>query len=200
MNRAGLVVLIGGGLAASVAVACILADPPPLDQPPPQSRPVIISEEVQPPLDQKIGAPPTGVSSLTFTVAVLADPGEPLTWWLLQDFDSVRDTARLSWRAPPDAGTQPLIDNDASQSVQQLSMTVQPSDLEQCHTFTLVVAAAAPGFETNSNAVAVPVYPPGGDRVTWWYQPIDTDTCAYFDAAPPTFQPDGGDAGDGASE
>lgn len=165
-----------GGIAA-----CVLADPPPLVQIPPPTRPVILHDSVSPPLDQKLLAPPG--QSLDFVVPVQVDPDQAVQWRVFVDLDpngspnigpttgGVDDGGVL--------GTTPAEGGSIAVREEHFSLTAGQIDLGACHTITFVVA-----YSFQPLLPASPVDPPGGDRATWFYEPMGD--CTYFDAAPPT--------------
>ena len=174
------------GPSAAAVGACILADPPPLEQIPPLVRPLIVHESVSPSLSQKITSAPGG--QLSFGVPVQVDPDQSFKWKVFVDRDLNGDPLN---GAPQDTGaddggalgtTAP--DGDiVGVRVVDFSLTSSQLNFGLCHTITIIVAQ---DFEPL--APAKPVDPPGGDSVTWFYEPVGD--CSYFDAAPPT-----GDAG-----
>jgi hypothetical protein len=171
---AALVITAG---STATALACILADPPPIPNAlPPLSPPVIVSSLATPPLGEPIAMPPTS-APLTFTVAVLVDPNQTLEWKMIEDFNAQLDQGQ-PLTSLVDGGVQILANADAGEILQIVTVTVNPIDLSTCHHFTFV---AAYGFQPM--AFALPDSR-GGDSVTWSYQPLPD--CSLFDAAPPT--------------
>jgi hypothetical protein len=196
-QRIGVVVSI----ASALAIACVLADPPPITNPPPRTRPLIIGDLVSPPLYKKLSAGDvtvaSGVSSITFTIAVQVDPTQTIDWHMVEDYSpNAPPTATLNNRqllaVTDDAGVQGQSVMDGGEAIRVITETINAAgvDFSTCHTFTFVVAYSFNGTLTT------PVDPPGGDRVTWFYEPVSD--CTAFDAAPPMVRPDGGS--DGASE
>ncbi len=171
------------------AVACVLADPPPIDPLGPPTRPTILTQSVAPPAGQYLTADP-----VNFQVPVSVDPDQPVTWRVFQDL-AVGSTADpiAGLDNTDDGGTTDLA--EAGNTVRVITFSLPTSlDFSTCHRFKFVVAAAfdlsvpsAPADLTNC--------PSCGDEVTWYYQPVPD--CMFDDAAPPTQMPE---AGDGASE
>jgi hypothetical protein len=179
----------------AIAVACVLADPPPIQNPPTPTRPFILTDSVSPPADQKIVAPPTD-TPLVFSVPVLSDPDQPLTFRVFVDLDQTSTLLPTKVKSGTDDGGATGEAPDAGDSVRVLGFQLATSDLidfSQCHTFTFIVAR-----DFIEDHPANPTDPPGGDQITWFYEP-QTD-CTTYDAAPPTYDLDAGDAGDGATE
>jgi hypothetical protein len=175
--------------APAVGVACVLADPPPIQQPASLDRPIILTDSVSPPLDQKITAPPTG-TPLTFSVPVRVSPDQSVKYRVFVDLQQSATSFDKLISVTDDGGATGTLP-DAGDSVRALGFqfpSSTPIDFGACHTFTFVVA-----YDFIDNQSPNPIDPPGGDQVTWFYEPIAD--CTYYDAAPPTY-----DASDGASE
>ena len=189
LARLGLVLLVMSGVAI---LACVLADPPVIEQPPPASRPLIIHDSVTPRLDQKLLAPPNAAAGIAFDVPVLADPTTKLAWAVFEDLDTTAPNAPILHSLPDDAGLQGLPIIDGGEAIRNIGFSLLASngvDFSGCHKITFIVGT---GF--NSNASTQPLDPPGGDSVTWWYEPVSD--CSFYDAAPPTDAA----ASDGADE
>ena len=179
--------------AGAGVAACVLADPPPLVNPPPITRPVILTDSVSPPLDQKVLSAPG--NQLEFSVPVQVDPDQSLKWRVFVDLDPNADPTKggPATGGTDDGGVLGTTPADGgSVAVREIHPMLVGSqlDLSKCHTITVVVA-----YDFVSLLSASPVDPPGGDRATWFYEPMAD--CSYFDAAPPT---DASAQGDGADE
>ena len=178
-------VLASVALAATAAVtACILADPPPIQEIPPPSAPRIIGESVTPPLNEKLTALP-----LEFVVPVEADTDETLQWRVF-----IGDNVNATIGAAEDGGVLATDPNDAGTSVRVISFQAAALSLDvtQCTKITIVVA-----YDFGQSPSS-PRNPPGGDQETWFYEPIPD--CTLDDAAPP-FDAAVSDAGlDGGSD
>lgn len=178
--------------AGAAVAACVLADPPPIVNPPPITRPVILTDSVSPPLDQKILSAPG--NQLEFSVPVQVDPDQSLKVRVFVDLDPNGDPTKggPAFSRVDDGGVLGTTPADGgSVAVRDITFPLSTQlDLSKCHTITVVVA-----YDFVSLLSASPVDPPGGDRATWFYEP--TEDCSYFDAAPPT---DASAQGDGADE
>jgi hypothetical protein len=179
--------LVGVAGAAGI-VACILADPPPIATPPPTTRP-IIDNDLTTPRPGRLGAADVsvvaGVAQLTFVVVIAVDPdnaNEQLTWRMLREYDPNMQNVGIPLAATTDeAGVTGQTIMDGGEALRIVTLTISEADnidFSTCHTFTFV---AATGWE--GNALATPLNPPGGDSVTWTYEPLAD--CSASDAAPP---------------
>jgi len=181
----GSVIVITAVLGA--AVACVLADPPPIDPLPPATRPTILTDIVAP-LPGRLTSQP-----VIFTIPVAVDPNQTMQWRVFQDLDP---TINAPWvgalNVTDDGGVTDFA--DAGNAVRVVSDPFNGLDFSTCHTFTFVVAFA---FDTTT--FSKPADEPGciscGTRVDWTYEPVSD--CTYDDAAPPTYI---AEAGDGAAE
>ncbi len=194
MKRVRILVGLAFVALSAVGVACVLADPPPIDPPPPELQPFILYGSVSPPASLKITAPPTNVP-LTFTVPVLASVSAGVTFRVFVDLDPTSSATPFKLFSVTDdggaTGETPDADNESTRVFTFSIGSSTPIDFGTCHSFTFVVAGSK-GFE--DNASALPIDPPGGDQITWFYEPI-TD-CTFYDAGPPTYEA----SDDGASE
>jgi hypothetical protein len=203
-SRARIVlVLVAVAVASSSAVAaCMLADPPPIQPIPPPSQPVIETFAVSPPLGQTIGALPSGTQSISFAVPVSADVDQALQWRVFVDLDQLGPG-----QTPPgpvrsggdDGGVLGTVVGEAGAANRVIEFTLQASqgiDFSACHKFTIVVAYQfVDPVSGGPTAIETPVYPPGGARADWSYEPVAD--CTYYDAAPPyDASPPDLDAGD----
>jgi hypothetical protein len=179
-------------------VACVLADPPPLQDPPPATRPTIIATCASPELGAPIGKQPTDTVGLDFAVCVAIDPNQPLQVRVFVDYGT--PTSYLIPQPAPatDAGVGG--DDGGTVLVAFHVFASSLGDPTQCHTIELDVATN--GWVDLNGVSNVPVVPPGGDRAVWSYEP--TGTCAFYDAGsppPPAADADAdADAGDASSE
>jgi hypothetical protein len=181
----------GGGVALSsgALLACVLADPPPLQELPPASRPLIIGSSASPPLGTPIGTQPTNQVSISFAANVQIDPGDALQWRVFVDYGAATGGGLVHH------GDTVGLDGDGGGT--PVTFDIFASDLgdpTRCHTIELDVATK--GWTDTNGQNNVPVQPPGGDTAVWMYQP--TGNCNVFDAGPSP-QPDA-DASDGADE
>jgi len=184
-------------VVSAAGVACVLADPPNIEQIPPPQQPFIITGSVSPPLDQPIGALPSSVQSLSFAVPVETDPDETLQWRVFIDDDT---SYVISASGSEDGGVMATAPGEAGVGYRVIQFSLQASvaiDFSACHRFKVVVAYA---FANQLSCAACgsapsdqPAYPPGGDTATWFYEPISD--CNIYDAAPP-YDADVPDVGD----
>jgi hypothetical protein len=185
MKRVRIVVGLAFVALSAIGVACVLADPPPLANPPAPGAPKILSGSVSPPLAQKILAPPPN-TPLDFSVPVEATPSVSLTFRVFIDWVAT-STSAPSISVTDDGGATGALP-DSGDSVRVFDFKIPPSqgvDFSVCHTITFFVAYA---FQPNSPSVPVS---PGGDQATWYYEPVSD--CTFDNGAPPT-------GSDGASE
>lgn len=172
--------------APAVALACVLADPPPITSVA-LERPRIDYGAASPPLDQKILAPPASVASLSFVVPVEVAPDQQFQWRVFVDLDPTGAPVDAVKRGTDDGGALAL-PPDAGDSDRMLTFSLSSSDgidFSVCHHFTIVVALAF-----KDGTFAEPVTPPGGDLATWFYEPVAD--CTLFDGGPPIGPLDGG--------
>jgi hypothetical protein len=182
----GSVIVITAVLGA--AIACVLADPPPIDPLPPATRPTILTDIVAPRPDQRLTSEP-----VTFTIPVAVDPNQTIEWRMFMDLDPVNNTVQ-AMDVTDDGGVTDLADAGNAVRVITISQPFTGLDFSACHTFTYVVA-----FHFDGTTFSKPEDVPGcvscGTSVTWFYEPVSD--CTYDDAAPPTYM---AEAGDGAAE
>jgi len=196
MNKArvGFALAVPAIAALGAALACVLADPPPVDPLPPPSRPTILSDIVTPRLDQKLTSQP-----VAFDIPVAVDPSQSIKWRVFQDLDPAVNTQFVGGLDVTDDGGVTL--PDTGNAVRVIDDPFNGLDFgSQCHTFTFVVAVdfdptifARPADIVGSNGDVVCAS--CGDQVTWFWQPVAD--CNFDDAAPPTYLPE---ASDGASD
>jgi hypothetical protein len=166
--------------------ACVLAqssgDVPQL----PLTRPTIVHPSVV----------PTTTAILTrwpeeFVVPVeLADPKSVVYARAFIDYDPLNGTLQAN-------DDQPFQYDPATQTtrVRVLRINVpEPTELGRCHTIEIVVALQfQPSEPKNAHT---PVEPPGGDSVTWTYNPSgDVNGCPTVDAGLEAGLVDGGEGG-----
>jgi hypothetical protein len=190
MRKAHIALATGAVAGSAAIVACVLADPPPIQTPPPLQAPFIITGSVTPPPLEKIRANPpcpNGAGSDCFVVPVMVDPNAAVAWRVFVDLDPKGAPAPSFIESGQDDGGVLGVTGEAGTGVRNISFALTPTtwDPTQCHTFTFVVAY---GFTDSAGGdFARPVTPPGGDSVTWFYEPVSD--CSFFDAG--TF-PEGG--------
>jgi hypothetical protein len=185
-TRVGLA--IAATAVLGVAVACVLADPPPIDPLGPPTPPTILTDIVTPRPEQLLTSQP-----VSFTIPVAVDPNQAMEWRLFEDLDPVANTPYIMDETD-DGGVTDFADAATTIRVVTINHPFTGLDLTTCHWFTFVVAF---GFDTAT--YSKPANVAGcyscGTSVSWRFEPIPD--CNYDDAAPPTQMPE---AGDGASE
>lgn len=165
-----------------LADACVIADPPtPLPQIG-EMRPTIIRASVVPSTTSVLGTWPS-----TFIVPVeLSDPKADLFWASFVDYN-------------PATG-EGIDNNDVSKyepsstrgRIRTLEIPITTPSLDRCHVVEIVVALR---LNTSSPQTAHTPEPPGGDIVSWFFNPSgDLSGCPVLDAG---LFPDAG-AGDAA--
>ena len=201
MNRGALRVVAwcAGGTAVfgAALLACVLADPPPLQELPPPMRPVIVHPSVDPPLGV-IGLQPDNAPPMKFSVPIQVDPNETLQWRVFIDLHRTTSPPPALLKFSFDQG----VGGDGGTTVTFDINFAADLDPTICHTIDFVVANL---FINNTTFAADPQDPPGGDGAKWTYEPLGN--CNVYDAGPmPEAGPDASDAsdasdaGDGASE
>ncbi len=180
---------VGGACAA---IACVLADPPPTAPAPPRPAPTIEHDSVSPPLTEKIGKAPSPPDTLTFAVPVKVDPDQALQFRVYLDFDQTKVVMLSTLQSLQGTEDGGIAIGDADIATRRITFQINTADPligAGCHSFTIFVAY---GFDAFTQR---PI-PPGGDSVTWFYEP--TADCSYVDGGPPTYVVDA--SGDGPTE
>ena len=181
MNAKAIVAAaIALGLGAA-AVACVLADPPPIVTPPPQEPPNILVESVSPSTERILKTNPPCANSPTdcFVVPVSVDLNATVKYRVFIDLDRTSSGAQQPAVSEADDGGVLAVAPDAGAGVRvfTFSLAENPTfDPSQCHVITFIVAY---DFEDQLGDFSKP-FPPGGDSVSWFYQPVDD--CTYYDA------------------
>jgi hypothetical protein len=169
----GFVAAASAGIAAAmlVSTACITAPPPQLPAEVEQ-RPTILHESVQPPTNGFLTELP-----VEFIVpVVLEDPNESFQWDVFVDYNGCVDP-------PTCKPTQPLgVVTTVNPTPGTLDGGVvlvyfpPPTGLDpsRCHSIDFVVA-----HEFETGLLHTPA-PPGGDLVTWTYDPAGTVSCSQI--------------------
>ena len=168
---------------ASAVTACIIAEPP--SDPPrlPTTRPTIVRGSVFPPASTIISRWPG-----TFIVPVeLSDPTVSFDYAVWVDFNAATGEGLVDFRT-----SSPVESNSRIRSL-QVSIGA-PTD-DRCHVIEVLVALQ---FEGRRLTGAHAPLPPGGDVVSWIYNPNgDTTGCPRLDAGIQLVSQDaGGDGGD----
>jgi hypothetical protein len=166
--------------------ACILGEPtgdlPTL----PPMRPTIVRGSVVPSPQSVLGSWPA-----SFLVPVeLADPTVKFDWAAFVDYNARTDEGL----ALP--GTSTFEASNVASHVRVLEIPIpQPTDGDRCHVVEVVVALALESLD-NPTTAHTP-RPPGGDSVTWFYNPTgDLAGCPVLDAGLDASRiEDGGDGG-----
>jgi hypothetical protein len=174
-------------LIASAITACIIAEPPSDTPRLPESRPTIVRGSVVPPASNVLGRWPD-----KFIVPVeLSDPTAPFDWAAWIDFNPETGEGLEALK------TSEFVQANTTGRVRTLEVAMlAPSD-DRCHVVEVLVALRFAGQEgTGAHAPL----DPGGDIVTWFYNPRgDLSGCPTLDAGIEPIAPDAGaDAADGA--
>ncbi len=164
-------------ICASLAAACIIADPSTDFPLPPDRRPTIIRDHAVPPTSRVLGDLPP---NFTFLIDVEADPTKTVYWHLFVDYDDFHQNGPPAGLVGRDK-SDPQIGADAG--VRQIAL--QPDipfapDPGRCHVIEALVALS---FQFDVGAQAHAFKPPGGDSIVWFYSPTgDLSGCPVFDA------------------
>lgn len=181
---------VGIALAAVVALAvtsCIIAEPPTDSARLPVTRPTIVHGSVVPSASSVLGRFPSTVivpvelfdPTVTFEYAAWIDfnpaTGEGLEFWSTSEFQQANTTGR----------------------VRTLEIPLRAPSDDRCHVLEVIVALRLAG---QSGTDAHAALDPGGDIVTWFYNPSgDPGGCPSLDAGIDAATPDAAtDAGDGS--
>jgi hypothetical protein len=168
--------LASGGVAG--LAACIT--PPPEWTNPPPTRPVILDDEVEPPLTQLLQTLPEG----GFIVPVLvADPLETFSYSIFVDYDPDNNPGQASLGVVSPGSTQYTVKFQAP-----LQLTAAA-----CHRLDFLVMH---DFARLTDGAVLPHTPDsvGGDQITWFYLPGGSPNgCPGYDAGLPSSDasPDG---------
>jgi len=188
----------GTAVFGAALLACVLADPPPLQELPPPMRPVINHLGASPPLGEVIGLQPDNAPPMPFSVPIQVDPNETFQWRVFIDLHRTLSSPPALLKFSFDQG----VGGDGGTTVTFDINFAADLDPTTCHTIDFVVANL---FINDTTFAADPQDPPGGDSASWIYEPVGN--CNVYDAGPmPEAGPDASDgsdaddAGDGASE
>ncbi|HVJ91918.1 MAG TPA: hypothetical protein VM580_19090 [Labilithrix sp.] len=172
------------GLAAlltvfSAADACVVADPP-TDLPTlPEMRPTIVRASVVPSASSVLGAWPT-----KFIVPVeVSDPRADIAWSTFVDYNAFTGAGLKQTE------TSKAEPNSRSR-VRVLEIPIPEPSLDRCHVVEVVVALRFSRFGPH-----IPEEPPGGDIVSWFFNPTgDLAGCPSLDAGAVPLSDGGADA------
>ena len=179
--KAVVAAVIALGCSAGV-LACILADPPPIVNPPPQEAPEIQTLSVTPPLSQilKTNPPCTNAPTDCFVVPVLVDPNATVKWRVFIDLDETGLGTQSEAISATDDGGVLGVTSEAGPSIRTFSFSLTQTPLFDptvCHTITFIVAY---DFFDSQGDFWKPLPPGLGSSATWFYQPVDD--CTFYDA------------------
>lgn len=165
--------------------SCIIAEPP--SDPPrlPRSRPTIVRGSVVPSPANVLGRFPD-----KFIVPVeLFDPTAAFKWAVWVDFNPATGERLELFE------TSEFVQENTTGRVRKLEFTLRPPNDDRCHTIEIVVALE---FAGQSLAGAHAPLEPGGDIVTWFYNPRgDLAGCPTLDAGTADASADADAATDG---
>jgi hypothetical protein len=176
MNVKAVAVAIIALSSSAAVIACVLADPPPIVTPAPQEPPRILVDSVTPPPGQIVKTiPPCTNLTDCFVVPVAVDLNASIKWRVFIDLDPT--TAPQVFYGGDNDGGVLAVAPDAGAGIRTISFNPQAITTftaSDCHVITFVVA-----YDFFPEDFAKPL-PPGGDTVTWFYQP--TQDCTFYDA------------------
>jgi hypothetical protein len=159
-------------VATLVAAACITAPPPQLPQEV-EHRPTIVHESVVPPAGVILDSLP-----IEFVVPVLLeDPNESFEWDVFIDYTACASSMcePTQPRTPPGVVQVTPTPGTLDGGVVTIDFSSPPDlDPTQCHQFDFLVAHA---FEQGFPHTPAP---PGGDIVTWIYDPGGAVPCSFL--------------------
>jgi len=175
---------VGGALALG---ACVLAEPPTTLPTLPDLRPTIVRGSVVPTASAVLLTWPE-----TFIVPVeLIDPRATIVYATFVDFNAVANTG-----FDTQASSQ-YEESTTNGNIRLLRIPISVPSSDKCHLVEIVVAK---NLNTSSATTAHAPLEPGGDIVSWFYNPSgDLDGCPSVDAGimQGVDAGDGGDGGDG---
>lgn len=186
LSRALLVLPLGFGVALAQG-SCVIADPP-ADLPRlPLSRPTVVRGSVVPSPNEIL----TVFPAEGFVVWVeLSDPELAFQWAFFADYNPITGAGLNVPVNDSKFSNDPAIQQGRLRKI--VINAIPLTDRDQCHVLELVVALEMEG--TTSAQVSHTPKAPGGDSVTWFYNPSgDLRGCPSLDAGAPPF--DGGEGG-----
>lgn len=185
LTRGPLVAAVLAAASIVASTACLIAEPP--TDPPrlPQARPTIVRGSVVPSASGVLGRFPS-----KFLVPVeLYDSNVTFEWSAWVDFNPVTGEGLDS------TGVSEPQPSDPAGRVRTLEIQMREPSNDRCHVIEVVVGLRLLGQQ---GAGAHAADSPGGDVVTWFYNPSgDPSTCPIIDAGLGPPEADGG--ADGAA-
>ncbi len=178
----GALLAVGG-----VVGACVLAEPATNLPTLPDLRPTIVRGSVVPTASAVLATWPA-----KFIVPVeLIDPRETIVWAAFVDYNSVANSGFDSFsRSTYEASS-------TSDNIRLLQIPITQPSSDKCHLVEVVVAK---NLNTSFAQTAHTPLEPGGDIVSWFYNPSgDLDGCPSVDAGFAPVADAGADAGDGGT-
>jgi len=169
----GLVATACAGIAAAmlVSTACITAPPPQLPEEVEQ-RPTILHESVQPPTNGFL----TELPPEFIVPVVLEDPNESFQWDVFVDYNACApSTCQPTQPLGPVRTVSPTPGTLDGGIVQVFFPPPTGLDPSRCHWIDFVVA-----YQFETGLPHTPATPPGGDLVTWTYDPGGTVPCSQL--------------------
>lgn len=160
LGGGGIALVVALALALGPSSACLLVDPGGDLPTIPRRRPFIVQGGVVPNAGAVLGTFPEEL----IVPVELADPTADFEYSAFLDYNPLTgQTLLLRDRATFDR-------TNVSSGVRTLKLPLTPpSDLDRCHTIEVVVALRlSGGFGIGAHT---PVEPPGGDSITWFYNP-----------------------------
>ncbi len=178
-GRLAALAAVGAACVAFVTDACVLvedtSDLPKL----PQRRPTIVHGSVVPSTARVLTTFPV---DLVIPVEV-SDPTQPIQYSVFVDYNSVTGEGNVG---------QPVTLATGNRTTVIAFRLDPPVDFKQCHTVEVVVALRFESDKTPQTS-HTPA-PPGGDVVTWFYNPNGDFGCPSLDAGIDTGVDAGADA------
>jgi hypothetical protein len=182
MNAKPLVAVSIALGASAAAIACVLADPPPIVTPLPQEAPAILAGSVSPQLTQILKTLPPCINSPTdcFVVPVRIDPNASVKYRVFIDLDPTGSPTQAPAISEQDDGGV-LATTEAGLGIRTFSFSLSQNpqfDPAQCHRITFVIA-----YDFFPDDFSKPLPIGLGDEATWSYEPVED--CAFYDAGAP---------------
>lgn len=163
-----------GGVMLLALHACIIAEPV-TDLPTlPPFRPIIVRSSVVPPPSAVVGTFPD-----KFVIPVeLVDPGVSFEWRIYIDYNPITGEGLELFGTSGPSGVPQRV---RVLEVQTTSLK-EKQDASRCHVVEFLVAQRFVG-KFAGKAAHTPEEPPGGDAITWFYNPTgDLGGCPVADA------------------
>jgi hypothetical protein len=175
VDRRGVTRRVASGVVLAIASlaaadACVITDPPGDFQGLPERPPTIIRSQVFPPATQII----TRLPQLFLVPIELSDPQGRYYWAAFVDYNPAVDGAHVG------SGFD-LTGNGSRRQNLEIAIAESDAPPDRCHTIEIVVGIE-PRDRSDARLIHTPE-PPGGDSITWFYNPGgDPAGCPAMDA------------------